>query len=344
MYTRLCETATDGERWQEFVHSHAECTAYHQWQWKQVLESRFGFPSFYLLAEEGSRVRGILPLIWQKNVLSRGWICSLPFLSSGGIVAEGKDAKDRLLEEAISITRRVGAQYLELRYCREPNINLPQADDKIRVIVHLDADANKMWAALGKKVRNLVRGATRCGLTTQIGKSELLNDFYMVFAENMRDLGSPIYPKEFFAEILRAFSADTYICAVRHQGRAIAASFLIGFRDTIEVKWSASIRKHLKLKPNMLLWWTVLSFAGRAGYGVVDFGRSKIESGTHQFKLQWGGETVPLHWTYWFPNGDALPRNDRHSLKYRIPIVVWQRLPVAATRLLGPRIVKWFPS
>ena len=45
---------------------------------------------------------------------------------------------------------------------------------------------------------------------------ELLDGFYAVYARNMRDLGTPVYSKRFFRNILEVFPDSTGIFAVYH--------------------------------------------------------------------------------------------------------------------------------
>ena len=338
----LCEDE-DAPRWQEFVAVHSECCAYHRWPWKRVFEKSFGWPTFYLIAEEGAKIRGILPLVWQRNWPLGNFVSSMPHVKVGGIVGESAQARDRLLEEAVAVTRRVGGQYLELRLDRKDELSLPCKTGKVMVVLDLDRDLQKMWMALHKKVRSDVRKSMSFGLTAQFGRENLLKDFYAVLCQNMRDLGSPVYSMRFFSEILRAFPTDTHICVVRHQDRPIASSFLVGFRDSIEAYWSSSLHQFLCLKPNMFLYWNLLCFASEQGYRVFDFGRSSLDSGTYRFKMQWGGRTIPLYWFYWPQDGHSLP-SARNSLKYGVASQIWRRLPVAVTRKLGPRLIKYIPG
>src|SRR5262249_35942317 len=138
--------------------------------------------------------------------------------------------------------------------------------------------------------------------------ANLVEDFYFVWSENMRDLGTPAYSQRFFREIACRFPQNSYICVVRHDNIPVAVSFLIGFRDHIEAVWGSSLHRALKLKPNMFLYWNLFCFSAQRGYRVFDFGRSTIGSGTHDFKMQWGSQTVPLVWNYWLANGGEIPQ------------------------------------
>ena len=110
----------------------------------------------------------------------------------------------------------------------------------------------------------------------------------------MRDLGTPVYPKRFFAAILREFPERTWICSVLLEGKRLAAGFLVSFQGQMEIPWASSLRSHNHLSPNMLLYWTALSYACESGHRRFDFGRSPPHEGTYRFKEQWGARPVQL--------------------------------------------------
>jgi serine/alanine adding enzyme len=339
----LCTTPAEGERWQRFVDANAECTHYHRWGWKAVVENTFQWPTYYLMEADDTEVRGILPLVWQKSLLFGSFLTSMPFLNAGGIVATDPASEKALLDEAVKIAAQLGVQHVELRHRRDHNLGLPQRTEKVTVTLPLSPDEDILWKTLDTKIRTKVRKSKTQNLEAEFGGKEFLDDFYLIFAENMRDLGTPVYAKAFFANILEAFPADTHLCVVRREGAAVAASFLMGHRGRIEAVWSSSIRKYLSLKPNMFLYWNLFCFGGRKGYNLFDFGRSTVGSGTYDFKLQWGAEPEQLYWDYWLPEGKTLPKLNPKNPKYDLPIRVWQKLPVPFTKLIGPHIVRCLP-
>jgi serine/alanine adding enzyme len=334
---------SDAQAWQEFVERHEECSNYHRWGWKQVIERSFGWPTFYLLAKSDKHIRGILPLVWQRSRLFGSFVTSLPFLNCGGVVAESREAKEALVAEAITIAKSKGAKYLELRQRFDPGLSLPAKTHKVAMVLSVEPNSEAMSAALPHKVRTDIRKSMKSGLDVQFGGAELLAVFYEVFAKNMRDLGTPVYGRNFFAEIFKAFPQDSYICLVRHHDKPIAVSFLSEYRGTIEALWSSSLYEFSHLKPNMFLYWSILCFAGEKGFRTFDFGRSSVGSGTYRFKKQWGSQEVPLHWVYWVPEGAALPELNNENPRYQMAIRIWQKLPVSFTKLVGPPIVKCLP-
>lgn len=342
---RIIEGSTAQHRhaWDEFVLRHWGASNYHRWGWKHVLENALGWQTWYLMAESEGRLCGVLPLVWQKSFFFGSFVTSLPFLNAGGVLGESDEVGHALVDEAIGITRRLGADYLELRHRHEHRLGLLTKIRKLRVVLSVEADEERMFQRLDKKVRADVRKSTKAGFSAQFGGAELLDDFYRIFVANMRDLGTPVYSPRFFREIFGAFPNDARICCIRLGAKAVAAAFLTGFRDTIEVAWASSIRKHLLLKPNMFLYWNLICFAGKQGYRIFDFGRSSPGSGTHRFKMQWGAQEIPLYWDYWLPKGGDLPELNPQNPKYRMAIWAWQKLPIFLTRWIGPAIVRRLP-
>jgi serine/alanine adding enzyme len=333
----------DAALWEEFVNTDTQCSNYHRWGWKRVIENSFRWPTYYLMAREDTRVLGILPLVWQKSRLFGSFLTSLPFLNCGGVIAQSKPAKDALVAEGIALAKQLRVEYLELRHRLDPELGLPVKRHKVAMVLEIKPDVDEMWSALPHKVRTDIRKSMKSGLDAEFGGEQLLHDFYEVFAKNMRDLGTPVYRRDFFAEILKTFPKDSYICVVRHKGRPIAVSFLSGCRDTIEALWSSSLYEFASMKSNMFLYWKILSFAGQRGFRLFDFGRSSVGSGTHRFKKQWGSHEVPLYWVYWVPNGAALPELNNENPRYQLAIRLWQKLPVPVTKMIGPPIVKRLP-
>ena len=52
----------DYQAWDEFVTHHPLGTPFHLMAWRKSIEATFGYRPFYLMAVEGERVRGVLPL------------------------------------------------------------------------------------------------------------------------------------------------------------------------------------------------------------------------------------------------------------------------------------------
>ncbi|MEO7273758.1 MAG: FemAB-like protein, partial [Vicinamibacterales bacterium] len=199
-------TASDEPAWTAFVNRHPHATGYHQWGWRRVFERVFGHECLYLSATDHGVVTGVLPIVVFKSPIFGRFGVSLPFVNYGGVVADSDDIARQLLDAAAGEAAARGLKHVELRHLAPHYAGrLPAKQHKVAMTLPLPGDAGTLWNALDRKVRNQVRKAEKSHLTAVHGGRELMPEFYAVFARNMRDLGTPVYPQRFFATILEEF-------------------------------------------------------------------------------------------------------------------------------------------
>lgn len=338
-------TASEGDstEWDEYVFRHRECANYHRWDWKKVIEEAFCWKTCYLVAKDKGTICGILPLAENKSRLFGHLLCSLPFFSEAGIVADSPPVANALAQEAVRLTERAGAKYIELRHAHDIAPSWRSKTNKVTLVCDVFADPEENMQHLSTKMRTNVRRSLKSGFQAEFGGREFLDDFYEIFCLKMHELGTPPYAKRFFHLILSAFPQDAFICRVRHAGKTVGAAFLTGYRDTIEANWSACAGDAMSLRPNMFLFWELLCFAGRKGYRTFDFGRSSIDSGTYRFKQQWNTRVVPLNWNYWSKSGEQALELNPANPRYQAAIWAWKHLPLSITKLVGPAIARCLP-
>ncbi len=336
-------TEGDRERWERFVETAPDSTLYHRIQWKDVVETTFGHRTYYLLAEDRNGIVGILPLVHLKSICFGSFMVSLPYFNYGGICAQGREAHESLLKEAVELARKEKASHIELRHTENLDLKLPVKSAKASMRLDLPATPEALWDSFPSKLRSQIRKPEKANLGARVGRADELDAFYEVFCTNMRDLGTPVYSKAFFRNILERFAGSTWICTVYMGGVPAASGFLAGFKNTVEIPWASSIKRYNMHSPNMLLYWSSLKFAVEKGYRVFDFGRSTPGEGTFKFKEQWGAKPKMLYWHYWLRDGGALPEINPKNPRYNAAINIWKRLPLSITKILGPGIVKNIP-
>jgi FemAB-related protein (PEP-CTERM system-associated) len=285
----------------------------------------------------------VLPLVVMRSRLFGRFVISLPFLNEGGLLADDEQVDSSLVEAAVDVARGAGADYLELRHTRRHSPKLAPRGHKVAMTLALRDTTDAQWQGLDRKVRNQVRKGEKSGLTVVSGGVELLDDFYGVFARNMRDLGTPVFGVSLFRETLRAFPERSRVFCALHQGRPVAAAIVHWRGESIEVIWASALREANPLSANVFLYWRLLQFAIEQRCTRFEFGRCTPGEGPFQFKRQWGAEPRPLVWEYWHARPaldlDKTPRNP----KYRAAVAIWQRLPLGVTTAVGPRIVRSIP-
>ncbi len=330
-------------RWDAYVKRHAGASGYHPAVWLDVIGRAFGHETCALAAESPDGIVGVLPLVVFRSPIFGRFLVSMPFVNYGGIIADTPAAERALLDAAIAETRQRGAAHLELRHTRQVFPELASRRHKVAMTLSLESSVDKEWLRLDRKVRNQIRKAQKSGLRVVIAGSTQLPAFYNIFAHNMRDLGTPVYGRGFFEEILSALPSNTRIFSVWLGDRPVAASLVYWHGGICEVPWASSLGHFKHLCTNTLLYWEMISFAIREGFHTFDLGRSTPGEGTYQFKKQWGAESRELVWEYWMARKTVLPDLSPGNPRFGTAIELWRRMPVPLTILLGPRIVRNIP-
>ena len=91
------------------------------------------------------------------------------------------------------------------------------------------------------------------------------------------------------------------------------------------------------------MYWELMRHATVAGYRVFDFGRSRNDTGPFHFKRHWGFEPRPLHYQYVLLGKNTMPQINPSNPKLQAFIKVWQRLPLAVTKWVGPPLTRLLP-
>jgi len=329
--------------WDDYVAANPAASIYHQSRWKDLIHRTFGHECFYFLARSNAgNIVGILPLIRLKSILFGDFLVSMPYFNYGGAIADHPSIEKKLMQTANAHAAQLGVSHIEYRD-DIPRNEFPARSDKVNMILPLPDSHNELWEAFTSKLRAQIRRPQREKPEILSGGKEYLNEFYVVFARNMRDLGTPVYGKSFFGNILRGFPEESRIVIVRMGDQPVSAAFLLGYRGLLEIPWASTIRDVNHLSINMLMYWEVLKIAIDKEYRLFDFGRSSCNSGTFQFKQQWGAKPRQLYWHYWLPQDKKIPSLNPDNPKFNMAINAWKRLPLCITNFLGPLIVRNLP-
>jgi FemAB-related protein (PEP-CTERM system-associated) len=330
--------------WESFMHRQLPIALSYHPRWLGALSRGLSQTPYCLEACAGSTTLGLLPVMFVRSMLFGRFLTGLPYLNYGGVMGEDPVVARRLIDRAVALADELDVRFLELRHeraCEHPRL-VTRAGSKVHMRVNLPATPGQLWDQLSAKVRNQVRKGTKSELTVVHGGDERLGEFYDVFSQNMRDLGTPVFGRRLFLEIMRQFPDRAEFCIVRAGTVPVAAALLLHGWGVTEVPSASSLRQYNHTSANMLLYWKLLERAIERGQSVFDFGRSSPESNTYRFKKQWGATPFPAEWQHYVRKGaatDMRPDNPRYERLIRI----WQRLPVPITRWIGPIIVRGIP-
>jgi serine/alanine adding enzyme len=348
--------------WNQYLAQRGPGYLFHRAEWDRVFAA-YELLTIRIAAFRHGQIVGILPLVWQRSVLFGKHLVSLPWFDAAGLLVDDDLAQRALLEEAARLADSYRVQTVQLRQLEKGVGTHPlfQSEhlrtDKVLMRLPLSPDPEVIWRGLLPKVRNHVRKAEKSGLVVSCGGAELLGDFYRIYSENMRDLGSPPHHRRFFQAILANFEGESNIYVVRMGTETIGAGFTMINGGILEIPWASSLERYNPYCVNHLMYWRILESACRQGYAWFNLGRSSPGSGTYQFKKGWESKEIQsgreesketqLYWYYLTRGkgvgkvvGNVLPTAQE---SYGWAVLIWQRLPVWLSNLLGPQIIAKLP-
>lgn len=335
--------------WDRYVVSHRNATFSHLWGWSSALANTYRLPVIRLAVRDElnkNQITGIFPLMLFCVPGSARRLISLPYTDYAGVLADSSSVARVLLDAAWQSAVREGAEHLELRQlgnndgifakCLASYGNYTPYSFKVALSRSLPAESETLWHELSGKVRNQIRKARKNDCRVKVGRRALIDDFYTVFSENMRDLGSPVHALQLFAEISDKLSDNMHIVVVYHRTEPVAAAVLFRCRDVLYNPWASSLRRYRPYCPNMLLYWAMLSLGCEIGCGSIDFGRSSPGAPTCRFKQQWGAEMLPLVW-----HVVSVGAMSWHPGNERLVYEKVQQLSLQDSQKSGPALRRW---
>jgi len=330
----------EAARWDAFVAGCPGATFFHRSGWQEVITEVFRHRTHFLYVERAGRIEGVLPLAHVKSVLFSDALVSLPFAVYGGVAAESADAATALEEGAQVLAQRLAVDHLEMRNVVARHPEWPRQDLYVTFRKEMLADAGANLLAVPRKQRAMVRKAIgrdlRCELDTRADR------FFALYADNQHRHGTPPQSRRYFDALLETFGSDCEIAIVLSpQGKPVSGVLTFYFRDEVLPYYAGDLTDARELAANDFKYWDLMRRACERGFKVFDYGRSKIGTGSFDFKRNWGFEPQPLNYEHFLYVGDTVPQNNPANAKYRAAIDVWRRLPRGVVNSVGPALARY---
>jgi FemAB-related protein (PEP-CTERM system-associated) len=202
----------------------------------------------------------------------------------------------------------------------------------------IEADHDKNLKAIPRKQRAMVRKGIQNGLRSVTDSN--VERLHGIYAESVRNLGTPVFPRRYFALLAEVFAGDCDIVTVLDADRAIASVMNFWFRDEVLPYYGGGTALARQRAANDFMYWEVMRRAADRGCRLFDFGRSKIGTGAHDFKKNCGFAPEHLCYRYKLAPGASIPDHNPLNPKYRLFIAGWKHLPLAVANAIGPSIVR----
>ena len=333
------EDPESARRWDDFVFRCPEATFFHRSGWQEIVSGVFRHRTYFLYAERGGAIEGVLPLAHVNSRLFGNALVSLPFAVYGGVAAVNAEAADALEAEAQAIAQQLGVDHLELRNFNQRHADWPTQDLYVCFRKPIDPGVDANMQAIPRKQRAMVRKGIKNGLRSDVERT--VEHFFPLYADNVLRHGTPAMPRRYFERLLQVFGEDCDVLTVFDpQGRAISSVLNFYFRDEVLPYYAGDDVSARDLAGNDFKYWELIRRSCERGLRIFDYGRSKQGTGSYAFKKNWGFEPKPLFYEYRLYRRDSIPQNNPANAKYRLFIEAWRRLPIGVANRLGPFIVR----
>lgn len=326
--------------WDRFVADCPPATFFHRAGWKRVIERSFGHRTHYVYAEQDGAIAGVLPLVHMKHPIFGNALVSNAFCVYGGPAAASADAETALARHAAGLADKLGVDHVEFRRLNPSGRDgwVVRSDLYVTFRKPIDPDSEKNMLAIPRKQRAMVRKGIKLGLQSAIDADT--TRLHAVYAESVRNLGTPVFSRRYFATLKDEFGDACDVLTVTAEGRPVASVMNFYFRDEVLPYYGGGTADARALAANDFMYWEVMRRAAERDYRLFDFGRSKQGTGSFDFKKHWGFEPQPLHYEFRLRPGARVPDLNPLNPKFRLFIALWQRLPLGVANFLGPFIVR----
>ena len=334
----------DESAWQAFVDSREDSGPLHHAGWLRVLRDASSVRTHFLVAKDASgTIRGVAPGYVSKSRLTGAHYTTL----EGGILADGAEARDALDASVLSLRSERGLRFVQIRGGMQPGTGATTVNT-VHTVVSTSAGEDAAWYAIKTKTRWAIRqDEKRGGLSVDEDPSLAhLDTFYSLYAEHMRELGTPVFGARLFHAMREHLSVQRLrLFLLRYNGSPVGGMLCIANGNRWTDQYAIVRRARAPEFANYVLYWNVIKRAAVAGILALDLGRSTPKSNVHLFKRKWGGVDVDV--PYWFypahgVNAERMGLLDSDRTKGRAQIL-WSKLPLAVCNVAGPLLRRDLP-
>lgn len=326
------------DRWDRFVQATSDATFFHQSGWKDVIERAFGHKTYFLYAEKNGEITGILPLVHVHSLLFGNTLVSTAFCVYGGIVAKDEATGLELDKEACRLAEELGVDCLEMRNRVQKTPHRPHKELYVTFRKTLDPVVENNMLAIPRKQRAMVRKGIDAGLSSTIDAG--VDRLHRAYSESVRNLGTPVFSKKYFQILKDVFEDQCEVLTIELNGRLVASVMSFYYKDEVLPYYGGGTELARHVKGNDFMYWEVMRRAVEKGIKIFDYGRSKIGTGSYNFKKNWGFTPEPLYYEFHLVKADMLPDINPLNPKYRLFIDAWKRLPLPISQMIGPWLSK----
>jgi len=263
---------------------------YHSANWIKAIKESYNLQPFIIAMMDKKKILNVIPFFLIEGNFFGKKLVSVPYGDYGGFLFS--DVKvDWLLKKLEDVARENDVDYVEIR---NPDTKLEKSLESFetkftyyRFMLNLNRSMNDIWKSFNKKVRNSIRKAEKSNVKVVKGNRNDLKEFYRLYLNTMKKLGSPPHSFDFFDNVFKFCSNNVKLLLAEHHKKKIAASIFFVHKKKIYYWKNVSDEKHLHLRPNDLILFRMIEWGQKNDYDSLDFGRARMHTGGFLFKKRW---------------------------------------------------------
>lgn len=249
------------------------------------------------------------------------------------------EALEALDAAALELANDLRVERVEYRLRRPLHPDWPcNKETYVTFRKEIAATPEKALLTIPRKQRAMVRKGMKRGLEGRIDTD--VKQFYPLYAESVRNLGTPVLSKKYFECLKSVFAGSSEVLTVTRDGQPLASVLSFFFRDEVLPYYGGGCAAARDHAANDFMYWEVMRRACEAGIRTYDFGRSKVGTGAFAFKKHWGFEPEPLYYEHALLRLEEIPEINPLNPKYALMVATWKRLPLLVANTLGPLVAR----
>lgn len=318
-------------------------TPFHRPAWISAVARGTGQRAEMLVARDAvGGIAGLLPLNIIHSPLFGRALVSSGFAVDGGILTDSNAVADALAAEAVRLAACWSCPTIELRGGDNPGAGwITKAEAYLGFVRPIAADDEAELEACPRKHRAEVRKGLSFQLDVRFGTDQSLRDpFYALYCRTVHNLGTPVFPRAMFEEVLDAFGDMAEIVLVSRDGKPLTAVAALYHGGKVMPYWAGADRNARQARSNEIAYFALMRRGRERGCHSFDFGRSKVGTGTANYKKNWGFEPTPLAYHIHAAAGHEPRDINPLSPQYARKVALWKALPKGVADFLGPWIAR----
>lgn len=310
--------------------------------WIRAVEQGTGQRAIGVVARTYGAITGWLPLSLIASPLFGRSLVSSGFGVGGGVLTDDSHVVDLLCTFAQDLALQHRCAAIEIRDDLAPLGWDMQTSSHADFSCDLAGDDDSQLLAIRRKQRAEIRKALGNNLDVVVGCSAPDQAaHYAVYAESVRNLGTPVFPKTLFSAMIAEFGDAIDILTIWHEGVPVSSVLSFYHNGVVMPFWGGGIHAARALRANDLMYFALMCHArAQKGCSRFDFGRSKADSGAYLYKRNWGMEPKPITYRMWTAPGQKARDINPSSPSYARKVALWKKLPLPIANAIGPYIAR----